>query len=582
MAYNGVTDTNARELVRIGNGLFSKKQPLLSLWQTLAEEMFQARADFTRQRSDGTEFMDEQYESVPSQYRRDLSSALGALSRPKSQMWFEMKARDEQRNTDNAKIWLSMARDKQRTLLYTYRAGFQRAMQMGDDDFVTFGNAVHSMVEDDNRGRIVCYDTHHLRDCAWFEDRNRIVIGMFRKFKVTLGNWGRTFKGVPLPGCYTSLAEKEPHTEIEVWHVSVPVGYYDFYKKKARNPGHKYASIYIDPQQQATIKEAANFEFPYLVRRWKLHSDSQYAHSPAAHYGLIDARLLQAQSRVLLEAGERIIDPPLIARAQGVLGQINDYPGATTWIDSQYDERNGEALRPLVTGGNIPINMEMKQDTRQILAAAFYLNKLNLPNEKDMTAFEVNERISEYIRSIGPVIEPFQDDNSSMLDASFTMNMRLQNFGPMQAVPPELRGQDIVFEFDGPMQQAYKRVKLGNAKEIVQFATSLVAINPQQPPDALDNIDLDQITRDAMSYMSAEPGWTKAKEAIEAARQGRQQAMEEMQSQQKTAATLDGIGRAADLGPKLAAANQAIPLITDGAAPAAAGDGFPQEEMAAA
>ncbi len=582
-AQGGAGDSNARELIRVGDGLFSKKSQLHSLWQTIAEEVYQARADFTRERSDGTEFMDEQFESVPAQNRRDLSSALGALSRPKSQMWFEYKARDEKRNTDPAKAWFSQARDKQRTLLYTYRAGFQRAMKMGDNDFVTFGNAVHSMVEDDNRGRTVCYGTHHLRDCAWFEDKNRLVIGMFRKFKVSFANWERVFgRGYKVPAVYETLARENPHQEITCWHISVPVGYYDFYGKRPRNPQHKYASIYLDPQQQVIIKESANYEFPYLVRRWELIEGSQYAHSPAAMYGLIDARLLQAESRVILEAGERIIDPPLIARAQGVLGQINNYPGATNWIDSQYDERNGPALAALRTEANIPLSLEMKQDTRQILAAAWYLNKLNLPNEKDMTAFEVNERISEYIRSIGPVIEPFQDDNSTLLDASFTMNMRLGNFGPPQMIPPEILGQDIVFEFDGPMQQAYKRIKLGNAREVVQFATSLIAMNPQSPPEALDNINLDQITRDAMGYMSSEPGWVTPEESVAATRQGRQQAQAQQQQTMQAAQAIQGIGAAAELGPKLAAANQSMPLITDGSGQGAASDPYPQEEQAAA
>ena len=224
----------------------------------------------------------------------------------------------------------------------------------------------------------------------------------------------------------------------------------------------------------------------------------------------------------------------------------------------------------------------MKQDTRQILAAAWYLNKLNLPNEKDMTAFEVNERISEYIRSIGPVIEPFQDDNSTLLDASFTMNMRLGNFGPPQMIPPEILGQDIVFEFDGPMQQAYKRIKLGNAREVVQFATSLIAMNPQSPPEALDNINLDQITRDAMGYMSSEPGWVTPEESVAATRQGRQQAQAQQQQTMQAAQAIQGIGAAAELGPKLAAANQSMPLITDGSGQGAASDPYPQEEQAAA
>jgi hypothetical protein len=571
-----MADENALELTRHGESLFRKKDQLLTLWQTLAEEVYQARANFTVERIDGDEFMYEQYESVPSQNRRDFAYAMGALSRPKSQTWFDMKARDEMRNTDAAKAWLGMARDKQYTLLYSRRANFQRAMQMGDNDFVTFGNAVHSILEDDQRSRLPVYDTHHLRDCAWFEDKSRQVVGMYRKFKLSFANWSTTFRGVPLPQQYKDRADKNPHDEIELWHVSMPIGHYDFYKKRVANKRHKYASIYIDPTTKTIIKEAANFEFPYIVRRWVLLDNSQYAHSPAAMYGIIDARLLQAQSRVILEAGERVIDPPMVAKAEGVLGKINNYPGATNWVDANYDERHGEALRALNTEANIPLGLEMKQDTRQVHAAAWFLNKLNLPSDKDMTAFEVNERISEYIRSIGPAIEPFQDDNATLLDASFTMNLRFGNFGPLEAVPPELHDADVTFEFEGPMQVAYKRQKLNHAREVIQLATSIVAMNPTHPPEALDNIDFDALTRDAVDFIGKEPGWLKNMQAVQGKRQAEMEAMAEQQAAAKAQQAMAGVGQAADLAPKLAAANQAIPLITGGSTPEASP--FPEQE----
>lgn len=555
-------DDNGRELVRIGNALFGKKLMLLNLWQILATEVYQSRADFTHIMIDGDEFLKDQYESVPSQNRRDFAYAMGALSRSKAQVWFTMKARDETRNTDAAKAWLSMARDKQYSLLYSWRANFQRAMQQGDNDFVTFGNAVHSVLEDAGRNKIPVYDTHHLRDCAWFEDQSRHVVGMYRKFKVVLANWKQQLPKVPMPAKYTETLEKHPHTEVELWHVSIPVDFYDFYKKKMRNPGHRYASIYLDPSDATTLWEGANFEFPYIVRRWFLHSESQYAHSPAAMYGLIDARLLQAQSRVILEAGERVIDPPMIAKSDGVVSKINNYPGAVSYVDASYDERQGEALRAIRTEANIPLGLELKQDTRQVLAAAWFLNKLNLPSDKDMTAFEVNERISEYIRSIGPAIEPFQDDNANVLEHSFEMNLRLQNFGPPQMIPKELRGQDIAYEFEGPLQMAYKRQKLANGKEVLGIYNEIAQTNQQNPPKALQNFNLDGIARDMIDFADAQPGWKTPLDQLAQQRAQEQAQMQQMQTDQKAAIGLQQAHAAAELAPKLAAANQSIPAIT--------------------
>lgn len=573
-----MSDSNAEELYRLGSGLFAAKYPILTLWQTLAEELYQARANFTQELLDSDEIMRQQFTSIPSQNRRDLASAMGALSRPKSQMWFSAKSRDENRNTERAKAWCGKMRDKQATLLYTERANFQRSMQAGDDDFVTFGNAVHSIVEDEERGRIPVYDTHHLRDCAWFENRSRRVVGMYRKWKLALSDWQKTFK-TEVPACYKARYDKNPHEKIELWHVSIPIDVYGFYGKKKRNPQHQYASIYMDPAQRTILKEASTAEFPYIVRRWRLMDDSVYAHSPAAMYGLIDARLLQAQSRVVLEAGERVIDPPMIARQEGVVGKVNNYPGAVTYVDPAYDERMGEALRAIRTEANIPLGLDMIQDTRQVLMAANYLNKLNLPSDKDMTAFEVSERISEYIRSVGPVIEPFQDDNSRMLDSSFTMNLRLENFGPAESIPPELRGTDIVWEFDGPLQMAYKRQKLGRAKEVKQWWTELVATNPQNPPPASKNINMDKITRDAVEFIGKEDGWLVEMDVLDAQREGEEQAMQQQLAVAEAGQAIAGAGAAADLAPKLALANQVMPAITGGAQQQPASSPYPVDEM---
>jgi hypothetical protein len=44
-----MSKSRVRELALQGDKLFSKRQPLLSLWQTMAENFYPIRADFTTQ-----------------------------------------------------------------------------------------------------------------------------------------------------------------------------------------------------------------------------------------------------------------------------------------------------------------------------------------------------------------------------------------------------------------------------------------------------------------------------------------------------------------------------------------------------
>lgn len=572
-------DDNARELVRLSESRFSKKSQLDTLWQTISEEFFPERATFTRTRVDGDEYADELYTSLPAQNRRDLAYALGALTRPKNQQWFDPKAQEEERNTDRSKAWFAMTRDVQRTLLYTRRAGFQNTMQMSDNDVISFGNSVVRHNEAHDRSGFLVYLCEHLRDCAWAENSWREVDEMYRKFKLQLKDWETEFPNKKIPERYATIRKKDPHHEIDLLHIVIPAGRHGYEQYSKKKTGHAFKSCYIDPNGCETLREGGYFEFPYTVRRWFLADNSPYACSPASMLGLIEARLLQSQERVIMDAGERIVDPPMIAVRDGVLGRIMNYAGGTTWVDKEYDDTRNGAVRAVESRANIPVGLEMKQDTRQILSACWFLNKLSLPSEKDMTAFEVNERISEYIRSVGPAVEPFETHNAQLLDASFAFNLRIGQFtgglpvilsngqpGPgIERVPPELQGADVVYEFDGPIQLAHKRQKLMKARETRQYAFESMSVRPE----AADNFNLDKVDRDAVEYMGGEPDWLIPEDDVMAIREQRAKEMQEAKAMEGAANLQAVVDGAAESVPKLAAANQAIPLITGNGAPPA-------------
>jgi hypothetical protein len=123
--------------------------------------------------------------------------------------------------------------------------------------------------------------------------------------------------------------------------------------------------------------------------------------------------LIQAITATLLEAGEKFTNPPMIAVQEAIRSDVAIYAGGITWVDKDYDERLGEVLRPLTQDkSGMPIGREMQNDTRAMIAEAFYLNKLSMSNPKrgkaEMTAFEVGQMVQEYIRNALPIFEPME------------------------------------------------------------------------------------------------------------------------------------------------------------------------------
>lgn len=548
-------DNNAKELVAIAEKRFAKKASLDELRQTIAEQVYPERANFTVDRTEGQEYALALYESGPAQARRDLAGAIGAILRPRGKEWFKPVPIDDKRRTHRAMAWCDYVRDEMRRVLYGSSTRFQKVMTDADDDFCAFGNAVPYLTESPDRQSFL-FELSHLKCNAWAVDRYGEVNWNARMMKMELRTVAKRWGEGKLSDSQRRTLEKSPFEEIDIIHVCLPSDDYGPYrpKKASRFP---WASIYINKEAVSVLEEGGYYEFPYLHRRWRVPDDSVYGYSPAAMLGLVDARVLQSQARVILDAGELAVAPPLIAKRDAILGGINNFAGAVTYLDVDYDERFGDALRPIQMGGDVRLGLEMKVDTRNILQAAWYLNKLSLPSDKEMTAYETSERIAEYIRSAGPVFEPFEADNDRVLHGLYGRMLRIGYFGSVEEIPPEMIGGAIKFEFDTPVSQAYNRVKVVRAKEVVE-ALGMAAQFDQQ---VVDNVDFDVMFRETSENIGGDVSWLKDKEVVEAGRAERAKKMQEMEDLQKANATLDAADKAGSAGQKLGQAASSMPLL---------------------
>ena len=153
-------------------------------------------------------------------------------------------------------------------------------------------------------------------------------------------------------------------------------------------------------------------ENTYIIPRWQTVAGSQYAYSPASVIAISDARMLQQMTLTLMEAGQKADDPPMMAVGDAIQGGVNLFAGGITYLDAEYDERTGEALRPLpLDKSGLQWGDAREQKVRELITEAFYLNQIQLPELKgDMTAFETQKRVEEYIRRALPLFEPMETE----------------------------------------------------------------------------------------------------------------------------------------------------------------------------
>lgn len=526
-------------LLKQGEQLFSKRYELLSLWQCLADNFYPERADFTTTRSLGDEFASHLSTSYPVLARRDLGNSFGGMLRPTSKKWFNMVVKDRENDLGvEAKAYVEWVADVMRSAMYDRVSMFIRATKEGDHDFATFGQTVLSC-EMNHRANALLYRNWHLRDVAWVEDDIGQVGTVYRKWKPTALTLKQVFGSKCHPDIATSC-EKDPYKEFDVWHCVVPTETYpDIKLSKHKAP---FISVFVDVKNKHIIEETPVFS-QYVIPRWQTVSGSQYSYSPATIVALPDARLIQAMTYTLLEAGEKAVTPPMLATQEAIRGDISVYAGGITWVDSEYDERLGEVLRPLTQDrSGIPLGMEQNADTRNMIKEAFFLNKLALPSpESTMTAYETGQRVQEYIRQALPLFEPMEQEyNGALCNVTYETLQRNGAFGSPDNVPKELHGVEFSFEFESPLREATDREKGQRFLE----AKSMLAASIALDPGAIHLVDVKVALRDVLEGIGVPAKWTRSEAEVSESEEAQAQAQE---AQETLAMMEKGSGIAKDL-----------------------------------
>ena len=499
------------ELCQLSDHLFKCQYPMLTLYQTLSDHFYPERSDFTITRNVGTEFSDNLVDSYPIIVRRDLGNSFSSMLR--DGQWFNLTTDEPDYE---GKLWLEQATKRQFKTMNYRNAGFTRATKQGDHDYVAFGQCVIS-VEMNRHMNGLLYRNWHLRDVAWREDETGQVADTTRKWKPTNLDLKATFRTEQLDTKVLEACQKTPYGEVDVRHIVMTSEAYG----DDRFEQNKYVSIFIDKTHEHII-EVKGVNYPYYaVPRFQTIAGSPYAYSPATVAGLPDARCLQAMTHTLLEAGERYARPPIAATMQAIKSDVDLNPNGITWVDKDYDERLGAALRPVIQDrGGFPIGLSMREEIKSILSSAFYLNKISLPPaDREMTATEVLERMKQYRREALPLFAPVESEyNGRLCEMTFDLMMSNNMFGSPHDIPESLQGREVDFKFESPLTASEEEKKVNQFHQTAQLLGEAAQFDQAAPA----NVNFDEALRDAISGAGAPTFWLNDPEQVQQQRMQQQ------------------------------------------------------------
>lgn len=496
-------DSRAKELVQIGSRLFSQKQQWDQLQQEIAEQIYPLRSDFTTKFTLGDDFSVDLMDSFPVLARDTLGSMPNAMLRQGE--WFKGRTGDEELDElPQVERWFERTTQTLYRLIYDRRANFRRATIEADHDYVAFGNPVLTVEESPTRDHML-FRSWHPKEVAFMENAVGAIDHVQRNAPMTARAivkrraWAKN-----LHQDIKQAAEKDPTKEFKVRHIVLPTDevYGDDRKAMRRYKDMPFLSIYVDCEHEEILGEGGLPVFNYVIPRARTISGYQYGFSPWAINALPEARMLQQLSRIILEQGEKAVDPPTIGKGDIFRDAINLYAGGHTFVDMENDDDLNKVFKTVETG-NISIGAEMKADTRNLISEAFLLNKLMLPNVREMTATEASFRMDEFRRAALPFFGPIEAEyHLPLLDTAFQIALRNGAFN-IEEMPDELQDREVTFSFESPLNTAEGRQAVQSFMESVQIIAAASQFDQSIP----QRWNLPKMVDDAVRGTGAPTDW---------------------------------------------------------------------------
>lgn len=558
-----MADQNAAELIKQSDKRWSARRQLDTFRHEVALNFAPWHASWTSPVLLGDDFAAHLIDGTPLLLARDFIGQVGSMLRPAGKQWFWHRTAHEELNNDRGvREYLDWRSRQMSRILFDPVTAAHRALKISDEFFGLFGDAVVS-VDYGARLDSLRLSAWHTKDCVWAVGESNKVDTLTRRQNMSaraiMQRWGKTARkgGKAVPDAIEQSCEKEPDKEFEIRHCVMPADEYEAYNKGNVKPAKgEFVSVWVSVTGEQVLAESQQRTMRYVVPRWVTLPHTQYAISPATTIALPDARLIQQQALAILEAAEKQINPPIVANADVVRGDVSLMARGITWIDRSYDERNGDALKALELGKNFQLGVESLMRTEHQLTRAFYLDVLRMPDTRQSkSTVEVQFKIDEYVRAALPLFAPMQVEYNEALLREVDAMIEMVGGYKVRERPSELKDLELLFQWDNPLTDMLERQKatmVGEISQIGQTIAALEAAAAQAP--ALKQLDPAKAFRESVIGLGASAWLLDEEDAEEEGEQIAQQ-----NKMQGLIAAAPSLAKLVDSGTNAAQAAAALP-----------------------
>jgi hypothetical protein len=293
------------------------------------------------------------------------------------------------------------------------------------------------------------------------------------------------------------------------------------------------------------IKQSGFDYFPIITPRWEVAPEENYGVDGPGSIALADIMTLQEMEKYRLEAVAKLVKPPMVGHASLRRHQASILAGGITYVDDQGALAGFKPAFEL--NPNLADLIADQREYTESIRSAFYEDLfLMLSGDKTVshvTAREIDEKASERMSTLAPVLGQWDQDLSSKLIDN--AQLILEQAGRMPVKPKELEGEQLRPEYISILAQAAKVSMMNSLERFANYTTSMAT--SQQDPALLKLLNGEAAIRKYADYVAIDPTLVLDEDEFSKVRQGiadQQMQAQAAAAQQQQAATAKDLSAA--------------------------------------
>ena len=544
----------AQELCRRWTFLQAELTTFKTIWQEIADFFMPRKAGIiTKTTTPNVNKESQRFDSSPQQAVQIMAGGLMSWLTPSAQPWFSYNPIRQLRDVDRVKAWMAECTEVMQEVLAN--SNFYTEAHEDMLNHCTFAtSALYSeLIDGELRFEALPTGTYAIE-----ENASGVVDTLFREFEFTARQAADKFEEETLPPKIRE-ALKSPEkagSKFRFLHAVYPrpesergEGVYQQTKM-----GKPFASCYVELGEKWLVQEGGYDTFPFQVGRYLKWGTvpSVYGYGPG--FGALpEARQGDYINMVLDVAAEKIVNPSMLAPAE-LDGNLILSAGGITYVNSAIPD--GRWPKPIEQNGDYSVAQERVNMRKKVIESWFHVDLFNMfasldQDRRQMTAFEVSQRISQKVELIEPAYSRIANEkHTPMLKRLFGL---LMEAGMLPPPPPE--AVVPVSQFMGyvppPVVAFTSRMALMIASRHNRSFEENIELDirmMQFDPSALDDYNLSRIRRDRARNNGVPVEWMRSEEDAQKIGQARaqaQQAQQQMQMLAQGAQAAGGLSKAA-------------------------------------